>query len=114
MRRALASVLVVSSALVCACGGSGHGAPRGAAVFAQDCRACHSLVGNESQRKQGGDLLGYRLTRQDLVQFSAEMPTPHRLSDSQLAAVVDYVLRAQQQAARVQPQTFSYGSSGTN
>jgi hypothetical protein len=64
-------------------------------VFAGNCRACHSLVGNESRHRQGGDLAGYRLTRQELVQFTREMPTPRPLTSAQLDVVVDYVLEFQ-------------------
>jgi mono/diheme cytochrome c family protein len=60
-------------------------------LFAQDCSACHSLIGDESLRRQGGDLLGYRFSRRDLLEFAREMPVRHPLSAVQLAAVVDYV-----------------------
>ena len=67
----------------------------GQEIFAHDCQACHSLIGNESLRKQGGDLLGIRLTSAQLLSFTRVMPTP-RLTAKQLQAVVDYVLRTQQ------------------
>jgi hypothetical protein len=60
-------------------------------LFAEDCSACHSLVGNESLHRQGGDLLGYRFGRRDLLQFTREMPVRHQLSRVQLAAIVDYL-----------------------
>jgi mono/diheme cytochrome c family protein len=60
-------------------------------LFAEDCSACHSLVGNESLHRQGGDLLGYRFSRRDLLEFTREMPVRHQLSRVQLAAIVDYV-----------------------
>jgi mono/diheme cytochrome c family protein len=66
----------------------------GAEVFAHDCQACHSLVGNESLHKQGGDLLGYNMTRGQLLRLTRVMPT-RPLSNAQLQAVVDFVLRAQ-------------------
>jgi cytochrome c2 len=74
-------------------------APSGAGVFAEACQGCHSLVGNESERKLGGDLLGYRMSRHALTQFSWEMPVRQSLTASELRAVVDYVLRAERRAA---------------
>jgi mono/diheme cytochrome c family protein len=68
-------------------------------VFTQDCAVCHSVVGNESRHKQGGDLLGYRITRQELVQFTREMPVRHRLTGAELSAVVDYVFALQHRGA---------------
>ena len=70
-------------------------ASSGKEIFAHDCQACHSLIGNESLRKQGGDLLGIRLTSAQLLSFTRVMPTPP-LTAKQLQAVVDYVLRTQQ------------------
>jgi mono/diheme cytochrome c family protein len=64
-------------------------------LFAQQCSSCHSLVGDESQHKQGGDLLGYSFTRAALLEFAGEMPTPRTLDAAELKTVVDYVLRAQ-------------------
>lgn len=108
----------VVAALACAaCGGAVHhaastgkGSPSrgpvtlptqiqagGERVFAHDCASCHSLIGNESAHKQGGDLLGYHMTRSQLLIFTREMPT-RPLTAAQLSAVVDYVLRAQQRA----------------
>jgi mono/diheme cytochrome c family protein len=69
----------------------------GAVVFAHSCSACHSLVGNESEHKQGGDLLGYRMTRSQLLGFTRVMPTKP-LTEAQLNAVVDYIRRAQARA----------------
>jgi hypothetical protein len=61
-------------------------------VFARDCSACHSLIGNNSLRRQGGDLLTYRWTREPLLQFAREMPVRRPLTEAQLSAVVDYIL----------------------
>ncbi len=66
----------------------------GAAVFHRDCQSCHSLVGNESLHKQGGDLLGYDMSRAQMLQLTRVMPT-RPLTAAQLNAVVDYVLQAQ-------------------
>jgi hypothetical protein len=60
-------------------------------LFAEDCSACHSLIGNESLHRQGGDLLGYRFSRRDLLEFAREMPVRHPLSPARLAAIVGYV-----------------------
>jgi hypothetical protein len=60
-------------------------------LFAEDCSACHSLIGNESLRRQGGDLLGYRFSRRDLLEFTREMPVRRPLDPVQLAVIVDYV-----------------------
>lgn len=67
----------------------------GAAVFAHNCQSCHSLIGNESEHKQGGDLTGYNMSRAQVLTQTREMPT-RPLTAAELNAVVDYVLRAQQ------------------
>lgn len=74
----------------------GPGATAGEAVFAHSCSACHSLIGNESLRKQGGDLLNYKLTESQLISFTRVMPA--RLTTAQLDAVVRYIMRAQAKA----------------
>jgi mono/diheme cytochrome c family protein len=71
------------------------GPSTGKQIFAHDCQACHSLIGNESLRKQGGDLIGIGQTYNQLLSFTRVMPTPP-LTAKQLQAVVDYVLRAEQ------------------
>ena len=77
------------------CGGGGARPVSGALVFAHDCQVCHSVIGNESEHKQGGDLLGYHLTRAQWLSFTRVMPARKPLSKAELNAVVDYVLRAQ-------------------
>ena len=91
-------MLVATSVAVAGCGGGGSisQSREAAAVFARNCSACHSLIGNESRHRQGGDLVGYRLSRQELLEFTREMPTRRRPTASQLEAVVDYVLAIQQ------------------
>ena len=90
-------------ALIAALAGCGGGAgarkPTGEQVFARDCEMCHSVIGNESKHRVGGDLLGYRITRQQLVEFTREMPVRRPLTRAQLAAVVDYVYALQQRGA---------------
>ena len=97
VRWSLSSLPVALAVGVAACGASTphRTADAGSAVFAQSCRACHSLVGNESRHTQGGDLLDYRMSRAALTSFTREMPVRHALSRAQLRAVVDYVLRTQ-------------------
>jgi mono/diheme cytochrome c family protein len=73
------------------CGASGPRRASGKTLFAEDCSECHSLLGNESLRRQGGDLLGYRFSRPDLLEFAREMPVRRPLSPAQLATIVDYV-----------------------
>lgn len=65
-------------------------------MFASECAACHSAIGNESLHRVGGDLLGYRISRQELVQDTREMPVRRPLTHAQLTAVVDYVFSLQQ------------------
>jgi mono/diheme cytochrome c family protein len=83
-----------------AAAGCGHAAspptPSGAALFAEDCQACHSLIGNESLHKQGGDLLGYSMSHRQMTSFAREMPVRRRLSSRQLRAVVDFVIHAEE------------------
>jgi hypothetical protein len=61
---------------------------------------CHSVIGNESLHRQGGDLLGYRMTRQQLREFTREMPVRHRLTPAELNAVVEYVFALQRRGSR--------------
>src|SRR5437763_11928489 len=92
-------VLVALSALAVvlalgACGGSGA-APAtrdGKALFAHNCSLCHSLTGVESPKRQGGDLLHGRFSREVMLQFAREMPVRHRLSRAELRTVADYVV----------------------
>jgi mono/diheme cytochrome c family protein len=89
-------MLLAASVVVAGCAGGGGGSlsrnRTGAALFARDCSACHSLIGNESRHRQGGDLVGYRLSRSALMEFTREMPTRRPLTTSQLNLLVDYVL----------------------
>ncbi|HWD65747.1 MAG TPA: cytochrome c [Solirubrobacteraceae bacterium] len=95
LRRSAPSLL----ALALLIGGCGQVArprqPSGAAVFGQECQVCHSLIGNESLNKDGGDLLGYRMTARQMNTFAREMPVRHRLSSPELRAVVRFVLHAE-------------------
>ena len=101
MRWHLALRAVAAAGIVAGCGGTSAQQPRsGQALFRQDCSACHSLVGNESQHKQGGDLLGYQFGRAVLRQLASEMPVRPPLTSSQLTTIVDYVYRAEQLAGK--------------
>jgi mono/diheme cytochrome c family protein len=97
MRPRTSVVLLATSVALAGCGGGGSSPQtREAAVFAGNCSACHSLIGNESRHTQGGDLVGYRLSRRELLEFTREMPTRRPLTSSQLDGVVDYVLKIQE------------------
>lgn len=88
------ALLAACCAALSACGGQAHGAPTASAgrtLFAQACGACHTLTGHNDPRHQGGDLLGFRATRTQLLQFASEMPVRHPLSPAQLDAVVRFV-----------------------
>ena len=98
MRSALLAASVAIA--VTGCGAATPARPAtGAQVFLGECQVCHSLLGNESKHTQGGDLVHFHMSRATLTQFSREMPVKHRLSASQLRAVVDYVLAAERRAS---------------
>jgi mono/diheme cytochrome c family protein len=108
MTRVKLVVIVVAAALCGLCAACGASSPRpatrtaiwaparafGAVLFARNCAACHSLIGNESERKQGGDLIGYRMTRAQMALMTRTMPT-RALSDAEVQSIVSYVLAAQ-------------------
>jgi mono/diheme cytochrome c family protein len=100
MRHGSLFVLLAAVAGLTGCGGGGGGTlsqtRKAQALFASNCGACHSLIGNESRRRQGGDLVGYRLTRSQLLEFTREMPTRRTLNSSELNTLVDYVLEIEQ------------------
>jgi len=88
----------VAAGAIAGCGGSAAQPRSGAALFAQDCGKCHSLIGNESLHRQGGDLVAYHLSPEILAQFTREMPVRRPLRADQLAAVVAYVYAAERRA----------------
>jgi mono/diheme cytochrome c family protein len=96
MRWPLAALVAAGLATV-ACGSSGTSARPDGQLFAQSCGGCHTLSGRDSPSHQGGDLLHLHLARPVMLQFAAEMPVRHPLSDRQLAAVTDYILAVQRQ-----------------
>ncbi len=82
-----------SAALLGGCGAAhAHRAPSGRVMFGEACGACHSLSGVEDPRRQGGDLLHFRSSRTQLLQLAREMPVRRPLTETQLRAVVSYVL----------------------
>jgi mono/diheme cytochrome c family protein len=95
----LAPVLVAACAafVIAGCGGaqSRHqtrsSAP-GRELFARACGACHTINGHEDPRRQGGDLLGFHSSRAQMLQLAGEMPVRHPLTQSQLEAVVRFVM----------------------
>ena len=93
-----ASVLAIASMLGGCGAGAGSQTASGRVLFAHNCTVCHSLIGNESLRRQGGDLLGYRFSRQVLTQYTRQMPVGRPLSSGQLGAIVEYVYQAEQRA----------------
>ena len=98
MRAAGPLAVCAIAAALAGCGDSHH--QRGSDLFASECSACHSAIGNESLRRPGGDLLVYRLSRADLLQFARQMPVPKPLSAAQLRAIVDYIVELQRKSAR--------------
>lgn len=93
-------MLLLVAVSLAGCGGSRRRAPAGAAeLFRAQCSSCHTLSGHESARRQGGDLLGYRMTRAQLLQFIREMPTPRPLTPAQQHHLADYVLALQRRHA---------------
>jgi mono/diheme cytochrome c family protein len=90
-------IAALAIAAVAAGCGSSAGQPRatGRALFAEDCAVCHSLTGHASPRQQGGDLLGFQMTRSQMLEFVREMPISHRLSSAQQETVADYVRAAE-------------------
>jgi mono/diheme cytochrome c family protein len=95
--------LALAAALAAAlpgCGSSQSHAPSSArALFTEACGACHSLTGHNDPRRQGGDLLNFHATHEQLLQLASEMPVRHPLTEAQLDAVVRYV-RALEAARR--------------
>jgi mono/diheme cytochrome c family protein len=99
MRRMLVFVLAAVCVGISGCGAERSHPPspaRGPEVFARNCGGCHTLIGNESRHRQGGDLAGFSLSRATLLQFTREMPTRRRLSPAELQSVVDYVFAVEQ------------------
>ncbi|MGB0095845.1 MAG: cytochrome c [Solirubrobacteraceae bacterium] len=93
-----ASVLAIAGMLGGCGAGAGSQTASGRVLFAHNCTVCHSLIGNEWLHRQGGDLLGYRFSRQVLRQYTRQMPVGRPLSSGQLGAIVEYVYQAEQRA----------------
>jgi mono/diheme cytochrome c family protein len=96
--RGLLGAGVTAVIAVAGCGGSHvRRTESGQAVFSHECGTCHSLLGRQSPRQQGGGLRGLRMPRAILAQFAAEMPVPHPLTRTDRNAVVNYILSIQRQ-----------------
>ncbi len=92
---ATAASLVITGTLLTACGagdGAQHTASSGRELFARSCSACHTISGADDPRRQGGDLLAFHASRAQLLSLAAAMPVRPPLRETQLEAVVDYVL----------------------
>ena len=89
----LAGALAIASLSAAAISGCGSAARvSGRVVFAADCAVCHSISGTSAPTQQGGDLRGLRLPRNELVQYTVEMPVVNKpLNRAQVRAVVDYM-----------------------
>jgi hypothetical protein len=99
MRHAAVLLATLCAVGMAGCGGSARPTPiSGATVFTHECSYCHSLIGNESRHREGGDLLGYKLDRQQLLEQTRQMPVRHPLTRAELGAVVDYVQAMQRRA----------------
>jgi hypothetical protein len=97
MRLAPSALMLATACLAGGCGPGGRSpTPSGATLFVHNCTLCHSVVGNESLHRQGGDLLGYRFSRQVLGQYTRQMPVRRPLSGAQLGSIVEYVYQAEQ------------------
>jgi mono/diheme cytochrome c family protein len=87
----------LAAAMLTGCGSS-RPPVRGAALFRADCSSCHTLAGHTDARHQGGDLLHLDVGGAALRQFTAEMPTPRRLSAVQVRTIDAYLLRVSRAA----------------
>jgi mono/diheme cytochrome c family protein len=97
VRRLLLPLLAACAASAVTGCGSSHSPSHtsttaGRALFARACGGCHTISGHEDPRRQGGDLLGFHASRRQMRQLAGEMPVRHPLSQSQLEAVVSFVL----------------------
>lgn len=101
MRRANALAALALAATAAGCGSASVPTPSsrptaaGRTLFAGSCSGCHSLSGHDAPSRQGGDLLGVRLPRPIALQFVREMPVRPRLTEAQLARIVDYIAAVQ-------------------
>ncbi len=85
-----------SAALLAGCGGSHPGAgarsPSPRVLFGEACGACHSLSGIASPRQQGGDLSRFHASWTQFLELAREMPVRRHLTETQLRAVVSYLI----------------------
>jgi mono/diheme cytochrome c family protein len=92
-RRRIWLLAAASAALLAGCVSSHpRGTPSARVLFGEACGACHSLSGVASPRQQGGDLSRFHASRPQFLQLAREMPVRRRLTDTELRAVVSYVM----------------------
>ena len=101
MRLPIATALGLTTtvALLAGCGMAAH-SPSGRALFADSCAGCHSLSGVQSARRQGGDLLHFHASSQQMLELVREMPVRHPLSPPELRAVAGYVMEVERSGRR--------------
>lgn len=92
LRRRGVAITGIAALLAAGLSGCGGTTVSGRTVFANHCEVCHSVSGSSSPEQQGGDLRGPQLPRDELLQYTAEMPAVNgRLSSAQIRAVVGYL-----------------------
>jgi mono/diheme cytochrome c family protein len=92
-RRRIWLPAAASAVLLVGCGGSHpRASPSAHVLFGEACGACHSVSGSSSPRQQGGDLLRFRASRTQFLQLAREMPVRRHLTDTELRAVVSYLI----------------------
>lgn len=72
----------------------------GRQVFLSQCQGCHALGRLGAPRPIGGDLTNYDMTPAEVESFARIMPTPRRLSPSELDAVSVFAATVQRQSSR--------------
>jgi len=94
---AFIAAAVLAAAVLAGCGsGGGRQTASGEQLFNEHCATCHTLDTAPTAKQQGGKLASLRLSRRQVLLFTAEMPPVHgRLSRRELEAVVDYVYGAE-------------------
>jgi mono/diheme cytochrome c family protein len=82
-----------SAALLAGCGTARpHETASAGVLFGESCGACHTLSGADDPRRQGGDLLHFHSSRTQLFELAREMPVRRTLTETELRAVVGYVM----------------------
>jgi mono/diheme cytochrome c family protein len=110
--RRVAAALSAAAAILwlSACGGAppptgpepnqgGDASGLGRRVFLSQCQGCHAIGGLGARRPVGGDLGNYDMSPAEVASFARIMPTPRRLTDTELAAVSSFVAALQERSA---------------